>query len=210
MTTTAEKEHVTLEERVEAMKKSFDIASEKSKQAIKEILSTCNEQAKKAVDTNQQIIGSAIKQLEAFKVDTSYFRQFYNTIGKSVELSEEVIDSIIESHNKRVNLTVDFNKKCLESLKEQTLYGGATNEKLLKVLQDNFNDSIQLSINNMKGIINMYNKHLNLSTNFSKNFNESIDKQVEFMADIYRKQVGMFTDWTANWWEKDGGSASSK
>lgn len=203
MTTTTEKEKTTLEDRVEAMKKSFDIASEKSKQAIKEILNTCNDQAKKAVETNQEIIGSAIKQLETYNVDASYFRQFYNTIGKSVELSEEVIDSIIESHNKRVNLTVEFNKKCLESLKEQTLLGGTTNEKLIKILQDNFNDSIQLSINNMKGIINMYNKHLNLSVNFSKNFNESIDKQVEFMSDIYKKQVGMFAEWTANWWEKD-------
>lgn len=207
METKSKEKKSILEERVELLKDGFEKASEKSKEAIKEILSTCNDQAKTAVETNQKIVDSTIKQLEAHKIDASYFRSLNNTIGKSVELSEEVVDSIIDSHNNRVNMTIEFNKKCLETLKEQSLSGNVDNEKIIKILQDNFNDSIQLSITNMKGIINMYNKHLNLSVNFGKNFNESINTQVEAMSDMYKKQTGFFSDWTANWWDKNDGKS---
>ena len=52
---------------------------------------------------------------------SSIIDALYDTFGTAVELSEEVVDTIIDAHNNRINLTVEFQKKFLETIKVQRL-----------------------------------------------------------------------------------------
>ncbi len=199
-------ESATLNKRVAMLKENLDIASEKSKEMIKDIIDSCNKQAVTAVEANKQFFDSIKDHLEANGIDTTIIDTLYNTFGKAVELSEEVIDTIIDAHNNRIDLTVDFNKKCLEALKEQALATDVDFEPLLEILQANFDASIELSSHNMKGIIGLYNKHVNLTLNFNKKFTDNIDSQIATMSKFYKKRVNMYHDWVSKWWEDLEGS----
>lgn len=210
MKTIEKDEKMTLDERVEKLKKNLDDVSESSKETIKEIIASCTKQAKEALETNKKMIETVRESLKEHGIDTSIIDAIHDTIGTAVELSEEVVDSIIDAHLSRINLTVDFQKKYLEALKEQSLTNKVDYDQLVDILQENFENSVELSTNNMKEVIYMYNKHVNLTLNFNEKFNKSINYQIETMTEFYKKRAGMYSDWVSNWWENVSESNNKK
>jgi hypothetical protein len=55
----------------------------------------------------------------------------------------------------------------------------------------------------MKKIVDVYNRHLNLSVNFNKSFSKNINSQVDTMIKLQTKGLQAYSNWVANWWEKD-------
>lgn len=191
----------TLNERVEMLKKNLDIASESSKQAIKDIIRTCTEQAGEAVETNKKMFETIKESLISTGIDTSIIDSLYDSFSTSLNISEGVVDKIISSHNERIDLTVEFQEKFLNEINEQRKSGKVDFDAMVKILQENFENSVKLSNHNMQEMVNIYNTHVNLALNFNKKFNNNIFSQIELTTDFYKKRAGMYTEWVSNWWK---------
>lgn len=189
-----------LNEKSEKIKNSIKDTAEKSKQTIREIIDSNSKYIDSALDSNKKIVDSIKKKLDQKEINDSLTDTLKDTFGKSVILAEDAIDSIINSYSKQVEWNVDFNTQLIDALKESN---GRNPEKVLNLIYENFEASRQLTINNTKDILDLYNKHTNLAVNFNKKFGESITSQVEILSDIQRKGLNKFTEWASDWWKEN-------
>lgn len=157
---------------IEFLKDGLDKATKNSEESLKEVMNNSANHIKTSTEASQKVVHAFMDQLESESpvIDTSYFKSLSNTLGKSVEHSEGILNAIAESHNKRVNLFVDLNKKYLDTLKEQGLSGDWNYENLNK----------------------MYAENLNSYVSYARDFYSSINTQVENMSEIFIKQMSSF------------------
>src|SRR3972149_440357 len=153
----------TISEQIEGLKSKLDEASEEAKENIRSTINACTEQYNRAIETNKKYVNELREQMKDAKMDTSHLDEISGAFANSLQMSEEVIDTIIDSHLHRVNQIVDFNKKSVEQLHQGYVTGKFDYEKFISLLQKNFEHSIELSTSDMKKIVEMYNKHINLS-----------------------------------------------
>jgi hypothetical protein len=138
-------------------------------------------------------ISEAAKQHD---MEDSVTGKLKNTFGKSVELAEGAIDSIISSYSRQMKMNLDGNTKLMEAVKNSD---SKTHDKVLNVIQNNFEAVRELTINNTKEILDFYNKHTNLAVNFNEQFSENINVQLASLFNIQSKGHQAMTDWTNAW-----------
>lgn len=188
----------TLNDRAEKIKKVINGTAEKSKEAIKEIIVSNNKLMDEALDSNAKVFKSIQEKLGQKEVDDLLTDNLKNTFSKSVELAEDALDSIINSCTRQMELTVDFNTKLVDAIKESNPKNA---EAFLKLIHDNFEASHKLTIDNTREIMEFYNKHTNLALNFNKKFEENVNAQIETLFDLQSKGLNRFTDWASQWWK---------
>jgi hypothetical protein len=141
------------------------------------------------------------------ELDPSIINSIKNSLGKGTKLSEDAIDSIIDSHTRRLDLSIDFTTKFIEILNNEDLSSNEGLNKLVELVRDNFNQSTELSMNNLEKLVSVYNSHLNMALNFNKNFAETINSQIAAMFELQKKNLDTFfatnllTEWWKNWTE---------
>ena len=192
--------NTTLNEKSEKLKNNIKGTAEKSKETIREIIASNSKYIGDALDSNKKIVDSIKVKLNQQKIDDSVTDNLKNTFGKSVELAEDALDSIINSYTRQMELNVDFNTKLVDAVKES---GSTKTEKLLELIHENFEASRQLTINNTKEILDFYNKHTNLAVNFNQKFGDSINAQIESLFNIQDKGLNKFTNWASEWWKQE-------
>jgi histidinol dehydrogenase len=187
----------TINEKAEKIKKNINTTAEKSKEAIKEIIKSNTKYIDSALDNNKEIVDLITKNLkqQGLENDDNITATLKKTFGKSIELSEESIDSIINAYTKQTELNIDFNTKLIDTIKELQ---NQRADKALQIIQEYADASRQLAINNTKEIVDSYNKHTNLALNFNKQFGEHINSQINNMSKV---QDNMFSSWTSEWWK---------
>ena len=153
------------------------------------------------MDSNKKIVDSIKEKLNQKEIEDSVTDTLKGTFGKSVELAEDALDSIINSYTRQMELNIDFNTKLVDAVKES---GGNHSEKLLELIHENFETAHQLVISNTKEILDFYNKHTNLAVNFNQKFGDCINEQVESLFNIQSKGLNKFTEWASEWWKQDG------
>ena len=189
----------TLNEKAEKIKSSIKGTAEKSKETIREIISTNSKYLGEALDNNKKIVDSIKEKLNQQEMEDTVTENLKNTFGKSVELAEDALDSIINAYTRQMEMNVDFNTKLVDAIKETR---GENPEKVLNLIHENFEASRQLTIKNTKEILDFYNRHSNLAVNFNKKFGESINAQLESMFSIQSRGLNRFTGWAAEWWKQ--------
>ena len=189
----------TLNEKAEKIKEKINGTAEQSKKAIREIIETNAKYLGTALDSNKKIVDSIQENLKQQKMEDTVTGNLKTTFGKSVELAEDALDSIINSYTRQMEMNVDFNTKLVDAVKEAD---AKTPEKVLNLIHENFEASRQLTINNTKEILEFYNKHTNLAVNFNQKFGESINAQMESMFKIQSTGLNRFTDWASDWWKQ--------
>ena len=107
---------------------------------------------------------------------------------------------------RRTSRISDYHKKNLEILSKAYATDKMNYEDFLKLFQKNYEESIEHSTQDMKKVVDVYNKHLNLSVNFDKNFSKNINSQVDTMVKLQNKGMQGYTDWTFDWWNKSSES----
>jgi len=188
----------TLNEKAEKIKKVINGTVEKSKETLREIIASNNKYMDAAMDSNKKIVDSIRKNLNEQEIDDSVSDTLKNAFGKSVELAEDSLDSILNSYTRQMELTVDFNTKLVDTLMETNV----TNiDNVLQLIHDNFERSKQLTTESTKELLDFYNKHTNLALNFNKKFEESINAQMDAMFQIQSKGLDKFTSWASAWWK---------
>lgn len=190
-------------EQAEQLKKNIENAAKKSKETIGLIISSNSQHLSAAIDANKKMVDNIKEQFYTKNVDPAIIANLKKTFGTTVELSEEVIDTIIDAHVKRIESIIDFNIRLMDILKEQEFKDNDAVEKLLKLIQGKFDESVQLSINNMKKVIEVYNKHLNLALNFNKKFYGNINAQMDTMFSLQNKSIDSFNSWATEWWKQN-------
>src|ERR1019366_398074 len=189
----------TLNEKSEKIKNSIKGTAEKSKETIREIIDSNTKYIGAALDSNKKIVDSIKEKLNQQEIEDSLTGPMKSTFGKSVELAEDALDSIINSYTRQMELNVDFNTKLVDAVKESD---SKNPEKVLNLINDNFEATRQLTTKNTKEILEFYNKHTNLAVNFNQKFGESINAQMESMFKIQGTGLTRFTDWASEWWKQ--------
>jgi hypothetical protein len=156
------------------------------------------ETADSALDINKKAVDSIKKNLTQKEIDDSITYTVKETFGKSVELAEDSIDSVINAYVKQVEWSVALNAKLIDSFKENY---GSNPEKVLNLIYENFETSRQVTIKNTLEIIEYYNKHTNLAVNFNKKFADTIANQVEVLSHIQSKGLDKYKEWVSDWWK---------
>ena len=189
----------TLNEKAEKIKNTIKGTAEKSKETIREIIDSNTKYIGAALDSNKKIIDSIKEKLNQQEIDDSVTDTLKSTFGKSIELAEDALDSIINSYTRQMELNVDFNTKLVDTIKESNIENP---EKILNLIHENFEASRQLTINNTKEMLDFYNKHTNLAVNFNQKFEENINAQIETLFNIQSKGLNKFTEWASDWWKQ--------
>jgi ribosomal protein S17E len=189
-----------LNEKAEKIKSIINGSAEKSKETIRELIDSNSKYLGTALDSNKKLVDSIKKQMDEQAIDDSVTTSMKKTFGKSIELAEDTLDSIINSYTRQMELNVDFNTRLVDAIKESD---GQNHEKVLQLIQDNFEASRQLTIKNTKEILDFYNKHTNLALNFNEKFGENIHSQLESLFTIQTKGLHKFTEWASDWWKQN-------
>ena len=190
----------TLNEKAEKIKTSIKGTAEKSKETIREFIDSNTKNIDAALDSNKKIFDSINEKLNQNEMDTTVSDTIKQTFGKSVELAEGALDSIIDSYTRQMELNVDFNTKLVDAVKDSSTQNP---EKILALIHENFEASHQLTISNTKEILDFYNKHTNLALNFNEKFGETIKTQIESMFTIQSRGLDRFTGWATEWWKQE-------
>ena len=199
--TTKEKSY-SFSEQIETFREELNGVTKNAKETIRSIITSCNGSYDKALEANKKYVNELREQLKEQHVNTSFFDEITNAFVSSVEVSDEVLDAIIDSHMRRTNRIADHHKKNMEILSKAFATDKMNYEDFLKLFQKNFEESIEHSTQDMKKVLDVYNKHLNLSVNFDKNFSKNINSQVDTMVKLQKKGMQEYTDWTFDWWNK--------
>ena len=190
----------TLNSKSEKIKNSIKETAEKSKETIREIIGNNSKYIDSALDTNKKVVDSIKKKLNQEDIEDSITSNVKDTFLKSVELSENAIDAIVNTYVKQVEWNIDINTKLIDALSENY---GKNPEKVLNLIYENFEASRQLTISNTKEIIDFYNKHTNLAVNFNKKFAENVATQVEVLSRIQAQGLNKFNEWATDWWKEN-------
>jgi hypothetical protein len=191
-------------EKAEKIKTIIGDTALKSKEAVQEIINMNTKFLGQALDSNKAVVDGIRQQFQLKEKNTPLFETLNKAFGKSIELSEETIDSIIDGYNKQIQLYVDYNTKLIDTIKDSANYGTdhAEVEKLLKLIYDNFEASVNSMNTSMKATIESYNKHTNLALNFNKKFGENVTVQLEMYNELQNNSMSVFSNWASEWWKQ--------
>jgi hypothetical protein len=195
----------SVSEKAEKIKTIIGDTALKSKEAVQEIINLNTQYLGKALDSNKLIVDGIRQQFQLKEQSTPIFDSLNKAFGKSIELSEETIDSIIEGYNKQIQLYVDYNTRLIDTLKETSALSANSREleKILKLIHESFESSVQVMNNSMKAIIESYNKHTNLALNFNKKFGDNVTAQLEMYSELQSNSMQAFSSWASEWWKQN-------
>lgn len=186
--------------KADSLKETIQKANEKSRDIIKSVVEANTKGITKALEINKKNVDALKEKFNSKNVDQTIIDAVNKTFGKGVRLSEDIIDSIIDAHSNRMQITIDGYLKLVDKIKEQEFKSEDNALELLSVIQKNFDDSVELSTKNMQTIVDAYNKHLNLALNFNEKFADNINSQIELVNKIQNNTVlNPFNNWVAEW-----------
>lgn len=187
----------------EILKKSVENVSQKSKEAIKTLIDSNSKQFDSAFEANKKNFDGLSKLLYDKEMDPSILSFYKTNFGKGIKLSEEAIDSIIDIHKKRIELSIDFVNDFAELIKMDEIHTKKGTDKLMSIVKEYFDRSTELSIKNMENMVSIYNNHLNLALNFNTKFAESVNTHIMSMFELQKKNFDSFFGFeTLNrWWK---------
>jgi len=190
----------TTSKQTETLKSSIDNASRSSKESIRTLIQSNSLLFNSALEKSSKTFSNITKLLSENQLDPAFVSDYKGTLVKSLELSEGVVNSIIDSHTKRVEQTVEFTAKLLEIVKSEDLNTSEGVNKIVELAKENLDRSTELSINNLGKINTVYNEHLNLAVTFNKKFADTINSQVASVFKLQSKSIYPI-DTIADWWK---------
>lgn len=191
----------TLNSKAEKIKSKIKETAEKSKDAIRKFIDSNRKQVGVAIDSNKKIVDSINEKMGQELGSDKITDNVKDAFGKSVALTEDALDGIINSYTKQMEMNVDYSTQLIDTIKDSKTENP---EKVLDLIQKNFEDSHQMALNNTKEMLDFYSKHTNLAVNFNAKFGEVINSQIESLFKIHGRGVNRLTDWASEWWKEEG------
>lgn len=183
--------------KAESLRAAIDNTSRNYKEAVHAIVQSNTGYLKIALDSNKNIIDSIQGQFKDKNIDGSVIDGVKKAMGNSVEMAENTIDTVIEAYNKQVDTTLEFNSKLIDMIKELDLKYPEESEKLLLAIKENLESSVKLSTDEMKKIVEAYNRNTNFALNFNKTFGQSFNSQIEAINKLQNNNINALTSWAS-------------
>ena len=194
----------SIAEQLESLKMQIDKASANAKENIWSIIASCTRSYGKAIDANKKYMDELRKKLREQNIEISFFEEISGEFFSSLDVLDDVIDTIIDSYIRRTNQISEYYTKSLEILSKTDVTENIHFEEFLKLLQNNFEQSIEHSTQDIEKIADIYNSHLALTENINKSFCKNIiNSQVNAIAKLQFKEPQANNEWLTNWWEKN-------
>jgi hypothetical protein len=193
----------TNNKQTETLKSSIDNASRSSKESIKALIDANSILFDSAIEKSNSSFNSISKALYENELDPSLISASKSTLLKGLKLSEDVINSIVDSHTRRINQSVEFTAKLLEIVQNENLNTPEGVNKLVDLAKENLDNSTELSVNNLGKITSVYNDHLNLAVTFNKKFADTINSQITSLFKLQNKNIYPL-DSITEWWKTVG------
>jgi len=182
--------------KAEKIKTSISGIADKSKETIREIVATNLKYIDEALESNKIVVNSIKEKLSDKEIDDTFTDTMKTSFGKSVELAEDALDSIINSYTRQMEMSSDFNTRLIDAIKESQ---SSNPEKLMNLIFENFEAARQLTIDNTKEILGYYNKHTNLAVDFNNKFGENVQSQIGSFQNLQTKSLTKFTNMAVEW-----------
>lgn len=189
----------SFKEEADILQKSILETKEISKETIRGFIDVNTQNMNSAVDSNKKIFDSIKDKLNHQEIDDTVIDSIKQSFGKSIELAEDSLDSIINSYSNQMEINVDFNLKLIDAIMGADVKNP---KKVLTLIQENFEASLQLTIKNTREMLDFYNKHTNLALNFNQKFGDNINAQIETLFTIQNKGLHGITDWAMGLWNQ--------
>jgi hypothetical protein len=186
-------------DKAERVKRNMSGYAEKSKETIRELIGSSSKLMETAMDGNTKILENMKKKYYNQDIDKTFSGDVKNTLMKSVTLAEDTFDAIINSYTRQMELIVDFNTQLVELVKESD---PQNSDKFLELINENFERSRTLTLDNTKEILDFYNKHTNLALNFNEKFAGTVNAQIDGLFQTQRQSLDKFTNWASDWWKE--------
>lgn len=182
--------------------KNIEEISSKSTKAIKDLIENYSRQTLNAIEANKKLTEGIMDKYTVAGKESDVLKNIKKTFEEGVKSSERVLDTIIDLHKEQVESNIQINREMIENIKEMAINPSKIDlESLIAKINNNINANSTTSINNLKKMVALFNDHVNLSINFSDNFNKNIKSQMDLLEDISSKNLDSMNDWTNLWFD---------
>ena len=165
--------------------------TEKSKSAAKSL-------ASKPKEVNAKTLTTGKKNSEENKQEVPLI--------ENNEPLPDTVNTVLDAYQKRVELYKNLNAKLIDSIKETTgtSMSTANLEKTLKLINDNFEVSLNLMDLGMKSIIETYSKHIGLTLDANQKFSDNMANQLQLFKNMHQNSISFYSNLTKKWWKENG------
>ena len=192
----------TSKDHVEKLNRIIAKASEASSETIKAIITASSKGLNSSIDSNQEFLELIKNQLRATGLDSNLITTVKSSFAMGIDVSEQMIDAIITAHSKRLESSIEFNVRLLELLIDQQFSSDIEMEKTFAHILKNFESGFNASHDELKDILEFYNKHVNIALNFNHKFARVFKNQIETINKLQNSNVNIFTNQAAQWWKE--------
>jgi hypothetical protein len=173
------------------LKASINGSAEQNKETLRALVEANHKLIEAAMESNKKLVDSIKEKLKAQAASGTVTEPLKIDFQKSISVSEDALDSIINAYSKQMKQNIDFNSKIIEAIRHVK---SLDTEKLIGLIQENFDKSNQLTIQSTREVMSCYDRHINLVTKFNAKFAEGIKTQIDAMFDFQRMSTTGFSD----------------
>jgi hypothetical protein len=173
------------------LKDKINGSAEANKETLRALVETNHRLIQEAMESNKKLVDSIREKLKEKAVTGTLAEPLKENFQKSLTVSEDALDSIINAYSKQMKQNMDFNSRIIDAIQQvKTL----DSEKMLHLIQDNFDKSNQLTIQSTKEVMACYQRHISLISQFNTRFAESFKSQVDAVFEFQRMSTQGFRD----------------
>lgn len=126
------------------------------------------------------------------------------SLKENKELFLDTVNSVLEAYKKRIELYKNLNAKLVDSIRETgTTMNPVDMEKILQLVKDNFEVSLNVMDLGMKSIIETYSKHINLTLDVNQKFSDTMINQFQLYKNMQQNSASFYNSLTKKWWKEN-------
>ncbi|HXC06138.1 MAG TPA: hypothetical protein VNZ86_15380 [Bacteroidia bacterium] len=193
----------TVVEKTETIKQVSGDSALKSKEGVKEIMHLNTRLLKEALESNTLLMKD-LKEQWLKSNETYTFDALTSTVDKNTKTSLEAVENVLHNYNKQISLFINQNLHLLDTLSEYSAVISKAEgmEKILKLMQANFEAGMEAMNTSASNILELYSKHTRLSDKLNHKLGELFILQAENFRSIQTRSIHVLTGWASDWWSE--------
>ena len=193
----------TQKKQIEKLKRVIAEATASSAETVKTIINSRLQQLIDSVNSNHKFLELMKARFLLNGLDPNIISTVKNFYFNGIDLSEQMIDTLIEAHSKRLEYWKGYTTELVELLlQDQRFLSEAETEKIIDRVIENFEFISDKSQNELKEIVGLYNKHGNIAMNFNEKFTDPLKKQLESISKLKGIRKPVYNNQASQWWKE--------
>ncbi|MFI5148297.1 MAG: hypothetical protein ACHQRM_01080 [Bacteroidia bacterium] len=174
-----------------SLKAKINGSADLNKETLRKLVETNHRLIQEAMESNKKLVDSIKEKLKEQSVSGTLAEPLKENFQKTISVSEDALDGIINSYSRQMKQNMDFNSQIIDAIQDvRTL----DTEKILELVKDNFEKSNQLTIQSTKDVMDCYRRHIALASKFNERFADSIRAQIDAMFNFQRMSTKGFSE----------------